>query len=209
MDKEVVALFDLDGTLTRRDTLPLYIRHATGAIGLLCALISNLPAMTILACAGWKSVWGIDAASTKERLLKRCFAGKTPEQVAHESEQFAEKIEEVKSDAVVNVMKKHLTEGHRVAIVSASVDVWVAPWARRYGVNEVIATQLEISDEHYTGHFAGNNCTGEEKVRRISAIFPRDKYHIVAYGNSSGDYPMLRYAHEAYMCSNETITPFR
>lgn len=209
MDKGVVALFDFDGTLTRRDTLPMFIRHATGLPGVLCAIILNLPAMIILACRGWKSVCGIDAGSTKERLLHRCFRGKTPEELAPVAENFADMIERVKSDAVIERMRRHIVLGHRVAIVSASVDTWVLPWAKRYGIDDVIATQMEIVDGSYTGRFAGNNCNGEEKVRRISALFPRDEYYIVAYGNSSGDYAMLRYAHEAYMCNKEIITPFQ
>lgn len=209
MDKQVVALFDFDGTLTRRDTLPMFIRHATGLCGLLCSMLLNLPAMILLACNGWKSVCGIDAGSTKERLLRRSFAGKTPAELAHTARSFAEKVEEVKSGVVVAKMCEHIAAGHRVVIVSASTDVWVAPWAERYGVEDVIATQMEVAEGKYTGRFAGKNCNGEEKVCRISALYEREKYHIVAYGNSSGDYPMLRYAHEAYMCNNENITPFR
>lgn len=209
MDKQVVALFDFDGTLTRKDTLPMYIRHATGLTGLIGALIMNLPAMIILACAGWKSVWGIDASSTKERLLRHCFKGKRLQEVAAVAEGFAEKADAVKSDVVVAEMCKHLSQGHRVAIVSASVDAWVKPWARRYGVEDVIATEMQVAEGRYTGEFAGKNCNGEEKVRRISALFPREKYHLVAYGNSSGDYAMLEYAHEGFMCKDETIKKYK
>lgn len=209
MDKPVVALFDFDGTLTRRDTLPMYIRHASGLTGLWGAMIANLPAMIILACAQWKSVWGIDASSTKERLLRRCFKGKSIEEVAAVAERFADKIEEVKSDTVVAEMRKHLEQGHRVVIVSASVDVWIRPWAKRYGVTDVVATEMAADEDCYTGKFAGRNCNGEEKVRRISALFAREEYHIVAYGNSRGDYPMLQYAHEGYMCRDEEIKALR
>lgn len=209
MDREVVALFDFDGTLTRRDTLPMFIRHASGVWGLLWALLSNMPAMIVLACAGWKTVWGIDASTTKERLLRGCFAHKKCEDVATLAREFASKIEDVKAPTVVKQMCNHIAQGNRVAIVSASADVWVAPWASRYGVTDIIATRMEIAEGCYTGKFAGGNCNGEEKVRRIREMFPREKYHLVAYGNSSGDYPMLRYAHEAYMCKDDVITPFK
>ena len=76
-------------------------------------------------------------------------------------------------------------------------------------IDEVIGTRLETNNGRYTGRFIGKNCNGEEKVRRIAKLYPRSQYHIVAYGNSSGDIPMLQYAHESYMCHKGMITPFK
>lgn len=210
MDKPVIALFDFDGTLTRRDTLPLFIRHAVGWSGLLCAMISTLPAMIVLACNGWKSIGGISAGNTKEKLLKRCFCGKTTSHIDAICHDFAHNIDQVIAPAVVDAMKQHIEQGHKVVIVSASVDVWIKPWAARYGVRDIIATRLEIDNNNrYTGHFMGENCNGDEKVQRIARMYTPAHYHIVAYGNSSGDYPMLHFAHEAYMCKNNSIRKFK
>lgn len=208
MDKPVVALFDFDGTLTRRDTLPLFIRHATGWGGLLLSMITLLPSMIILACSGWKSVWGIDAQSTKEKLLSRCFRGKCPHEVNRCAEDFIPTIDAVIAPNLMKRMQQHIAQGHHVAIVTASVDVWVAPWAKAHSVNNVFATRLQLNNGTYTGAFDGKNCNGVEKVERIASTFPRSQYHIIAYGNSHGDVPMLQYAHEAYMCSDGEINKF-
>ena len=209
MDKPVVALFDFDGTITRSDTLPLFIRHATGWGGLALSMLSTLPAMVILACSGWKSVWGIDAGSTKERLLRRCFASRTVDDVARLGNQFIPKVNAVLAPAVVERMQWHKAQGHKVVVVSASVDVWVKPWCDAHGVDEVIATRLQVEGNTYTGRFMGPNCNGREKVARIAALYTPDHYHLVAYGNSSGDYPMFRYAHEAFLCTDGSIAPFQ
>ena len=208
MDKPVVALFDFDGTLTCSDTLPLYIRHATGWGGLALSMLSTLPAMIVLACAGWKSVWGIDAGSTKERLLRRCFAGRTINEVATICHNFIPKVDAVLAIPVVERMRWHKAQGHKVVVVSASVDVWVRPWCDAQGVDEVIATRLQLDGDRYTGRFDGENCNGREKVNRIASHYSPADYHIVAYGNSSGDYPMFHYAHEAYLCTEGAIAPF-
>jgi phosphatidylglycerophosphatase C len=43
-----------------------------------------------------------------------------------------------------------------------------------------------------TGRISGLNCHGQEKVRRIKESFPLDQYQeIYAYGDTSGDKPML------------------
>ena len=208
MDKPVVALFDFDGTLTCSDTLPLYIRHATGWGGLALSMLSTLPAMIVLACSGWKSVWGIDAGSTKERLLRRCFAGRTINEVAILCRNFIPKVDAVLALPVVERMQWHKAQGHKVVVVSASLDVWVKPWCDTQGVDEVIATRLQLDGDRYTGRFDGLNCNGREKVNRIASLYSPADYHIVAYGNSSGDYPMFHYAHEAYLCTEGTIAPF-
>ncbi len=208
MDKPVVALFDFDGTLTLSDTLPLYIRHATGASGLALSMLSTLPAMVILACSGWKSVWGIDAGNTKERLLRRSFAGRSVGEVNSVCKDFVAKVDAVIAQPVVERMQWHKAQGHKVVVVSASVDEWVRPWCEAHGVDDVIATRMVVEQGRYTGRFDGPNCNGREKVNRIAAHYSPEEYHIVAYGNSSGDYPMFRYAHEAYLCTQGTIAPF-
>lgn len=206
--KPVVALFDFDGTITLRDTLPLYIRHATGLTGLLLSILSSLPALIILAANGWKSLWGIDAQRTKEGLLRRCFENKSIEQVSCSATEFVQVVNQVISREVYQRMLHHIALGDSVVIVSASPQVWVEPWAMSVGDIKVIATQLEVVNGRYTGRFHGKNCNGQEKVTQIARLFPRSQFHIVAYGNSSGDIPMLSYAHEAYMCSNGLISPY-
>ena len=210
MDKPTLALFDFDGTITRSDTLPLFIRHAVGWGGYLLAMITTLPAMIILACNGWKSCWGIDAGATKALLLRRCFMGKTPAQVERMGNDFVAKVDAVLAPHVMQRLREHLDAGHQVAIVSASVDVWVRPWAVQQGVTQVIATRLHKDEKNrYTGQFDGANCNGSEKVNRIAALYNRNDYHIVAYGNSSGDYPMFDYAHEAYLCSDKGMSRYK
>lgn len=209
MDKPVVALFDFDGTLTLSDTLPLFMRHATGRWGMMISMLSVLPAMLILACNGWRSVGGIDAGTTKERLLRRAFKGKRYDEVDNLGRTFATTIDEVVAPEVVKCMQQHLEKGHHVVIVSASIDVWIEPWAALYGVQKVIATRMQVQDNYYTGRFDGGNCNGKAKVERIAQLYNRDEYHIVAYGNSTGDYPMFHYAHEAYLCNKGVMTQYK
>ena len=208
--KPILALFDFDGTITRHDTLPMFIHHVVGWGGYLYAMLSTLPAMIILACNGWKSCWGIDAGSTKARLLRRCFIGKTPSQVQGLCKEFVAKVDAVLAPHVMQQLQHHLSEGHQVVIVSASVDVWVRAWAEQHGVTQVIATQLHKDESgRYTGQFDGENCNGKEKVNRIAALYDRNDYYIIAYGNSSGDYPMFDHAHEAYLCNDKGMSRYK
>ena len=86
-----------------------------------------------------------------------------------------------------------------MVVVSASPETWIRPWCEAQGM-EAIATRLEEREDRLTGKIAGRNCQGEEKVRRVREIIDLDSYtRIYAYGNSSGDMPMLSLAHERYL----------
>ena len=181
--------------------------------GLISALCKVSPQLLSLVRCKWT---GRDAAAVaeaaKEMLLSRCFRGKACSELDSRMQDFIPVIERCVSLPVAERMRQHIDLGHEVAVVSASVDVWIRPWAQRQGISRVIATQQ--ATEHrggitcYTGRFLTANCNGVEKVARIQAVYPKEKYHIIAYGNSRGDYPMLRYADEAYLCRSGKIESF-
>ena len=98
----------------------------------------------------------------------------------------------------VERLEWHWRRGHEVAVVSASVDAWLAPWCEALGLT-VMASALEYVDGRATGRLAGANCHGDEKVRRIRAHYCLDDFsRIHAYGDTSGDRPMLALADEAH-----------
>ncbi len=58
-----------------------------------------------------------------------------------------------------------------------------------------IATKLEVKNYKITGNYSGNNCSGQEKVRRIKENFNLSDFDlIIAYGDSRGDREMLELA---------------
>lgn len=211
MDKPTVAIFDFDGTITTRDTLPLFVDFVKGRGAFAWAMVRQLPAL-------WQ--YGIDKlsgkatdlSSVKEAVLSPCFSGVACDDMQITVQEFASLIDNYLNRKVMHALHNHTEAGHRVVIASASPTVWIEPWASRNGISTVIATRLAVTvadgRQLFTGYFDGLNCNGEEKHRRVEAIFPREQFHIVAYGNSRGDYPLLRYAHEAYLCTPRAITPF-
>ena len=75
--------------------------------------------------------------------------------------------------------------------------------ATHLGVNDVLCTDMTLRDGHYTGDMATPNCHGEQKVVRLKAwlreTFPNEvKPEIHAYGDTPGDFPLLRLAERAW-----------
>ncbi len=81
-------------------------------------------------------------------------------------------------------------------IVSASLDIWVKPFAEKFKMN-LIATKAEFKNEVFTGNFVGKNCNGPEKVNRIKEEISGKKFDkAIAFGDTSGDQQMLDWANE-------------
>lgn len=91
----------------------------------------------------------------------------------------------------------HRERGHTVVIVSGSLDVYLAPWCRRHGL-ELICNRLESVDGRLTGRYAGGD-RGGHKVADILARYDLSRYERVhAYGDSREDRAMLALAHERW-----------
>lgn len=196
--KRIVAAFDFDGTLTTRDTLPLFIIHARGWRRFVCGMLRQAP-MLCRYLAGT-----IPNGEAKQQLFAYFFKGMPYKEFRLYGETFVGKIEKYQNRKVLNSFKWHKEQGHTVCIISASMKEWIAPWASKCGVDCVIATLPEVTEYGIlTGHFLSPNCHGEEKVKRLLEVEPnRENYNLYAYGNSKGDIPLLKFADKGIIITN-------
>jgi phosphatidylglycerophosphatase C len=182
-----VAAFDVDGTLTRRDTLLPFLVAAFGRGATARALV--------------------DAGSTRRRtamkaqVLRRLFAGRHRDEILPAAEAFARRLAATGlRPEVVAHAESHRARGHRLVMVSASLEVYLAPLAHELAFDGVLATRLEVrADGRFTGALAGANVRGAEKTARL-----RDwlgdagvDVELWAYGNSRNDVALLAAADHA------------
>ncbi len=90
----------------------------------------------------------------------------------------------------------HKQQGHDCILVSASLELYLVPWAKRHGFQDILASRLEIDQKgRVTGQLIGKNCWGAEKRRRlIELLGPQKYYQLYAYGDSRGDQELLEIA---------------
>jgi len=86
-------------------------------------------------------------------------------------------------------------------IISASPKFLLQPALSELGINALIATDMDTR----RGTIKGENCYGEEKVRRFRKQFPQAIVR-EAYSDSEVDAPMLRLAEKQYRVKGETVT---
>jgi phosphatidylglycerophosphatase C len=182
-----IAAFDFDGTLTRSDTLGPFLRDVCGTAAFVRALAADAPRLVLA---------GIGAGSrdaAKERMLRRLLGGREHTELVVRGRAFAERVATTgMRSEMVSRLEWHAREGHELAIVSASLDVYLEPIAERLGIGTVLCTRLEVNGAGLvTGNLVGGNCRAAEKLRRIRERFGEDGYELWAYGNSAGDAEML------------------
>lgn len=189
-----IAAFDFDGTLTRRDTLVPFLVYACGRSKVASALAAVGPG----AVSGRfrPPPEGHHRDRTKERLLARLFTGDEAARVAEAGVAYAARLPALLRTDMAERLAWHQREGHEVVIVSASLCVYLEPFATDHRVNHVLAVSLEADDEgRLTGRLVGPNVRGAEKAVRLRAWLDGDRpLHLWAYGNSSGDDELLEMA---------------
>jgi phosphatidylglycerophosphatase C len=193
--KPVVAAFDFDGTLTRRDTLFPFLLHVAGPVKFLTKFILLLPTLTAYALGMMRN----DIAKTK--VLRSFLANMAMHELQQHALQFAElKLPSLLRNEAMQRLAWHKQQGHRCVVVSASLELYLRPWASQAGFDDIIGSRLEEIDGGYTsGRLLGENCFGPEKIRRLGSLLgSRAAYTLYAYGDSRGDKELLSAADYAF-----------
>lgn len=190
MTSEVVAAFDFDETLTKRDTVVPFLRRFTStrrfAVSLLPHTLRLLPMV---------------ARRDRDRLRALAtdlvFAGRSFAEVDAEAAEYGVTIAEngLRVD-IAGRLQWHLEQDHRVVIVSASYEPYVQVVGSVLGDVSVLATRFEVVDGRCTGRLHGANCRGPEKVARLDAWLGEQGLALAdvtlhAYGDSTGDRELL------------------
>ncbi|RXJ95814.1 HAD-IB family hydrolase [Arcobacter sp. AHV-9/2010] len=188
-----LTLFDFDGTITKDDSLLKFIRFVVGDRRFLVGLVVLSPMLVLY------KLKLIPNYKAKQYMLSWFFKGMRKVDFFEVAKKYSlthiDKIVRLKAIEKINW---HKNQGHKVVVVSASIECWLRPWCEKNGL-ELLATKLEIKDDIVTGKLLSKNCYGVEKVNRIKELYNLEKYdYIYAYGDSNGDKQMLELAHEKF-----------
>lgn len=195
-----VAAFDFDGTLTRSDSLLPFLRRGLGWPRLLLAL---------LRCSPWLAAYALrlirnDVA--KARLLSVALGGRTIAEMDDWATRWlAQDFPDELRGWTMARLAFHQQAGHCCVLVSASPDIYLRRVASQLGFEGLICTEMQVQGGIITGRMSTPNCHGEQKVLRLKSWLSgrfgaamAESITLHAYGDTTGDKPMLRLARHAW-----------
>jgi phosphatidylglycerophosphatase C len=189
-----LAVFDLDGTLSRADTfgpfvLGLLRRHPARALRLPLLLIPVMGFVLRL----------VDRGTLKGSVLRLLFGGLPRGAVnAWAAEYAALAVPAHLFPEALAALRNHLAQRDYVVLLSASPDLYVPRIGAALGVNETICTMVRWNGEHLDGRLAGPNRRDQEKLRVLEGLKQQHAgLSVIAYGNSGADLPHMFRCDEA------------
>jgi phosphatidylglycerophosphatase C len=188
--KPVAAIFDLDGTITKRDT---YFDFLKGYMLRHPHLLARLPA---LVCAWALYAGKIRNNSWLKQTFLRLIAGgaRRADLDAWADEFIARLMKTGLRTGALGEIEHHRRAGHRLIMATASFDFYVDRLAEQLGFDHVVCTRAVWTERGtLTGNIAGRNCYAEEKVRRLQAHFmgQRQDWYIHGYTDHHSDVSFL------------------
>jgi HAD superfamily hydrolase (TIGR01490 family) len=157
----------VDGELYQRENQRFYEEYKAGTLDIMEFLAFSLQPLTRHSQA--------ELARLHERFMQQ-------------------KIAPIMLPAAQALLEKHRAQGDTLLIITATNRFVTAPIAARLGVDNLLASDPEMSDDRYTGRVAGTPCFREGKVTRLKAWLSEQQQNLADswfYSDSHNDLPLL------------------
>lgn len=187
---DVVAVFDLEGTLVASNVIETYLLARlcdlprSGWPGELADLVRKLPR--------YLSAERRDRGEFLRTFMRR-YAGADEAGLARiVQERLGDALLRRSHPEAIRQVRKHRAAGHRTILITGTVDVLVQPIAGLF--DEVVASRLHMRDGRYSGFLEAPPLVGEARaawLRRYAENSGADLPASYAYGDSYSDRPLL------------------
>lgn len=187
----VATFFDMDRTVVRRNTGPLYISYAWRH--------GRLRKRHVAVGAWWTLLYQATLLDTERAMVRAIGAIEGDDDAALTAfcnVWFEREVLPLISRSARRVIELHRKRGDVLVLLTASLSYTARPVADHLGFDHVLATRLEVdSGGRLTGRLVGPFCHGEGKVHwadRFAVEHGFDLDESTFYTDSIEDMPMLR-----------------
>lgn len=168
---EKLAIFDIDYTITRKETLMEFFKYIVSKD------IKNIKFLPRALYSGL--MYGVKVYD--EKRVKECFLkfieNIDEAELAKLTKSFYdERISKILYKDAVDMIKKLKSEGYMVVLISASPEFYVKEFYAIKEVDLIIGTKFTFDSGKFIRKMDGNNCKGEEKVKRLNEVLKEKKY---------------------------------
>lgn len=206
---EKLAIFDVDFTLTKKETLmELYkfvvFKNFKNIRFLPRALFSGL----------MYSVKVYDEKRVKESFLK--FIDKIHEEDLDNlaKEYYSKVLKKILYKDAIDMIKKLKNEGCKIYLISASPEFYLKELYDIKEVDVIIGTKFRVENGFFARKMDGLNCKGEEKVRRLKEYLQANNIEVdyknsYMFSDSLSDKPLLDLVGNPYLINYKKKNDFK
>jgi phosphatidylglycerophosphatase C len=191
-----LAVFDLDCTITRRDTLGPFLW------GFLWRRPWRFARALLALPAAARFPFERDRGAFKGAVIHALLGGARRTALARWAERFVgARLHDGLYGEALAAIAMHRARGDRLLMMSASTDLYVPRIGHALGFDEIICSEVRWrADDRLDGRLASANCRGEEKRRCLAALIARDAPgRVYAYGDSRADLAHMQLVQLAYL----------
>ncbi|KPM88009.1 phosphoserine phosphatase, partial [Vibrio alginolyticus] len=155
-----LALFDFDGTLCSKDSFTGFIFYALSKRHIVKQGLKILP---------WIQAYYLNfypAHAMRAKLFRSMFKDTPAIELQRLGEEYAQELVSALSPEIFTQLQHHQLRGDQVVLVSASIDVYLAPLCKLLDI-ELICTETQIKNGRMTGYYSTPDCSSEQKKLRI------------------------------------------
>lgn len=196
---EKLAIFDVDFTLTKRETLmEFYLFMMKRNPKLILHLPRSLGSAMFYAFKIFNSqkakeyfisfVDGIEEARMRE-LVK---------------EFYEERLSKILYKDAIDMIKKLKNDGYKVYLISASAEFYLNELYNIKEVDKIIGTRFKCDNGIHRRNIEGRNCKGEEKVKRLMEVLEQENIEVdfkesYMFSDSLADLPLFNLVGKPYL----------
>jgi len=196
---EVIAVFDLEGTLCRggslmwRGIMKMRVKQGCSIGKVIVHVLSQMP------MAFFYRLGLVDRCKARLILTKNIAAllkGAHEDEVNQLAQQISEKLAARLRPDMQTILQGHKQQGHKTVLTSGMFQPFLEATGQRLGVDLSIGTELKKRGNCYTGQLLGAMCFGEHKAHMLDEHirevgFEVDLTQSYAYGDTIWDKPLL------------------
>lgn len=194
-----LAIFDIDYTITKKETLMEFYKYSIKED------IKNIRFLPRALYSGVMYTLGI----YDEKRVKECFL-KFIDNIEEKDLQnlvkrfYKNRLSKILYKDAIDMMYKLKEEGYDIYLISASPEFYIKEFYNIDVVDKIIGTRFEFSQGKFARKMMGNNCKGEEKVRRLKEVLSKENIEVdfedsYMFSDSLSDKPLLDLVGKPYL----------
>ena len=196
---EKLAIFDVDYTITKKETLMELYKY------MVFSEFENIKYIPRALFSGL--MYGLkiyDEKRVKESFLKFIENKSEAELEVLTRDFYHDVLKNILYEDAINMMKKLKNEGYKVFLISASPEFYLNELYDIKEVDVIIGTKFFMEAGKFIRKMDGSNCKGEEKVRRLKEYLKKENIEVdyknsYMFSDSLSDKPLLDLVGNAYL----------